>query len=143
VDVTLEKIDAIRERTGVSYRKAKEALEATGGDVVEALVYLEKAEGKWQEKIQVKGGEVVERVKELIQEGNVTNVVVLKDGERVVEIPATIGAVGALFMPTLALLGIVAALATQCTIVVERRGERPDDSEPITDVDIDDTGDLE
>ena len=41
-NITLEKVDAIRERINVSYEKAKEALEIAEGDVLEALIYLEK-----------------------------------------------------------------------------------------------------
>ena len=40
-EITLEKIDIVRERTGASYSEAKEALEACGGNVVDALIYLE------------------------------------------------------------------------------------------------------
>ena len=43
--VTLEKVDMVRERTGVTYEKAKQALEASEGDVLEALIYIEKTEG--------------------------------------------------------------------------------------------------
>lgn len=39
-NITLEKVDMIRERTGVSYEKAKEALEVCEGDVLEALIYI-------------------------------------------------------------------------------------------------------
>ena len=44
-NVTLEKVDMVRERTGVSYEKAKEALEVCEGDVLEALIYIEKTQG--------------------------------------------------------------------------------------------------
>lgn len=125
VDITLEKIDIIRERTGVSTRKAKEALERAGGDVVEALILLEEeaaaAGATWQERIQVRGQAWLERLKQLIREGNVTRVIVRHDNQTLLEIPVTAGVLGALLMPTLAAIGVVAAMVTGSTIIVERR----------------------
>lgn len=119
----LEKVDIIRERTGVSYRTAKDALDKAGGDVVEALVSLEDS-GRartWRETFQVQGSELVERVRQLVHEGNVNRILVLQDGRTLLEVPVTVGAIGAVFLPTLAALGVVAALVTRCTILVERR----------------------
>jgi hypothetical protein len=125
MDITLEVIDQIRSRTGVSYKEAREALERTNGDVVQALIILEekgKGVGDWSERIHVRGNEVVEKVKQLLHEGNVTKIVV-KQGESVVaEIPVTVGAVGAVIAPYLAAIGVAAALATKCTIEFERKG---------------------
>ncbi|HHT01712.1 MAG TPA: DUF4342 domain-containing protein [Firmicutes bacterium] len=131
----LEKIDIIRERTGVSYREAREVLEEAGGDVIDALARLEERAGTWQERIQVHGSELVEKVKDLIHEGNVTRVRV-RQGEKILfEIPVTVGAVGALLLPTIAALGVVAAMVTRCTIEVERQVDPCDpfagDDDPI------------
>jgi hypothetical protein len=64
----------------------------------------------------------VDKVKELLHEGNVTRIII-KDtkGKQLLEIPVTIGVIGFLIAPWLAALGAIAALATNCTIVVERR----------------------
>ncbi|MFO8060330.1 MAG: DUF4342 domain-containing protein [Bacillota bacterium] len=126
----LEKIDAVRERTGVSYRRAREALERTDGDVIEALIYLEdgSAEHSWAEQIQVKGNDLIQSVRSLIREGNVRRIIIRQDGRTLVEFPVTVGAIGALLMPSLAALGAVAALVSECTILVQRRGPE-DDSE--------------
>jgi hypothetical protein len=61
-------------------------------------------------------------VKELLHQGNVTRIIV-KDvnGKVLLEIPATVGIIGAVIAPWLAALGVIAALATKCRIVVERR----------------------
>ncbi len=120
MSVTLEKVDLIRERTGVTYRKAKEVLEKTDGDVVEALILLEEKGHGWRERFQVQGHELVERVKELIREGNVTRIKVRHDDKILLEIPVTLGAIGALLLPSLAALGVIAAMVTRCTIEVER-----------------------
>ncbi|HMM20215.1 MAG TPA: DUF4342 domain-containing protein [Selenomonadales bacterium] len=120
-EVTLEKIDIVRERTGVSYREARDVLERTGGDVVEALVELEanKSTG-WTEEFSVRSGEVVDKVKELIREGNVTKIRVKNDDKVLVEIPVTLGAISAVFLPQLAALGVLVAVFKRCTIEVVR-----------------------
>jgi len=121
----LEKIDLIRERMGVSYAKAKEALDAAGGDVVQALINLEASERVRRETFQVSGSELVEKVRHLLHESTVRKVVV-KTGDRTLfEIPVAVGAIGALVLPTLAALGVVAAMVTQASIIVERRDDGP------------------
>lgn len=74
------------------------------------------------EEFTVSGDDVIERVRELLHEGNVTRVIV-KDvnGKVLLEIPATIGVIGVVLAPWLAALGVIAALVTNCRIVVERR----------------------
>ena len=75
-----------------------------------------------QEEYTVSASNLVDRVKELLHEGNVTRII-LKDekGTQLLEIPATVGVIGTVIAPWLAALGIVAALAAKCKIVVERR----------------------
>jgi hypothetical protein len=66
--------------------------------------------------------ELVQKVKELIHEGNVRRIVVKNDeGQTVIEIPVTIGIVGAIAAPVLAAVGAVGALAGRWTIEVEKR----------------------
>jgi hypothetical protein len=73
------------------------------------------------EKIDVKGGHLVEKVKELVHEGNVRRIVIKDaDGKAVMEVPVTVGLVGFLVAPTIAALGAVAALAADYSIEVER-----------------------
>jgi hypothetical protein len=72
------------------------------------------------EKVEAGGGQVLDQLKKLVEEGNVRRVVV-KQGERVVaEFPLTIGVVGAVFAPVLAAIGALAALLTSCSIEVEK-----------------------
>lgn len=74
------------------------------------------------EEFSVNGDQVVEKVKQLIKEGNVRRVIIKNEkGESIMEFPVTAGVVGVLLLPTLAALGAAAALMTQCTIAVERR----------------------
>lgn len=74
-----------------------------------------------QEEFKVSGEELLGKVKKLINEGNVRRIVIKnKDGKQLVEFPLTIGVVGAVIAPVLAAVGAIAALVTECTIVVER-----------------------
>jgi hypothetical protein len=74
------------------------------------------------DEIEVDSDELVRKVKEIFHEGNVTKVIVENEqGKTLLEIPATVGVVGALFAPWLAALGAIAAIATHCKIRTERR----------------------
>jgi uncharacterized membrane protein YvbJ len=75
-----------------------------------------------REEYTVSADNLVDRVKELLHEGNVTRIIV-KDmkGKELLEVPATIGVISVVLAPWLAALGVVTALATNCKIVVERR----------------------
>ncbi len=74
------------------------------------------------EEYTVSGSNVVDRVKELLHEGNVTRVIIKDEkGKTLLEIPATVGVIGTVLAPWLAALGVIAVLATKCKIVVERR----------------------
>ena len=76
------------------------------------------------EKFTVSGSQLVEKVKQLIHEGNIRKVRLLHEGRTIIEIPLTIGApavaAGILAAPVLAALGAFAALITECTIEVEK-----------------------
>lgn len=75
-----------------------------------------------EEKFEIRGEELVKKVKELIKEGNVRKITVSdKDGKIIASFPLTLGVVGALVAPAFAALGAIAALMTECTISVERR----------------------
>jgi hypothetical protein len=74
------------------------------------------------EEFSVNANDLIERVKQLIHEGNVNRIIIKDDKEKVLlEIPATVGVIGAVLVPWLAALGVIAAMATKCRIVVERR----------------------
>lgn len=80
----------------------------------------------WWETIKVKGDEVVDRTKKIIEEGNVRRVVVKQGKHVIAEFPLTVGVVGAVLAPILAAVAAIAALVTECTIEVERAGRKPD-----------------
>jgi hypothetical protein len=76
------------------------------------------------EKFTVSGSQLVEKVKQLIHEGNIRRVRLLHEGRVVLEIPLSIGApaavIGILAAPVLAAVAAFAALVTECTIEVEK-----------------------
>jgi len=75
-----------------------------------------------REEFTVSSDDLIEKVKQLLHEGNVTRIIVKNEKGRVLlEIPATVGVIGVLLAPWLAALGAIAALAARCRIVVERR----------------------
>lgn len=77
-----------------------------------------------KERFTVSGSQVVEKVKQLIHEGNIRKVRLLHEGKTIIEIPLSIGApvavAGILAAPLLAAIGAFAALVTECTIEVEK-----------------------
>lgn len=75
-----------------------------------------------REEFTVSADRLIDRIRELLHEGNVTRVIVKDmEGKVLLEIPATVGVIGVVLAPWLAALGVIAALATNCKIVVERR----------------------
>jgi hypothetical protein len=75
----------------------------------------------WTEEFMVKGDEVVGKIKELVHEGNVRRIVIKnEEGRSLVEIPLTVGVIGALLLPVWAAIGAIAALVADCTILVEK-----------------------
>lgn len=120
-EITLEKIDTLRERTGVSYREAKEALEKNDGNLIETLIDLEgTGKNRWTEEFSVKSGEVIDKVKELLHEGNINKLRIKHEGKTLVEIPVALGAIGAIALPQLAALGVLVAVFKRCSIEVVR-----------------------
>lgn len=76
---------------------------------------------KHTEEFKVDGDDLLKKVKHLIAEGNIRRITIRnKDGKNIVELPLTVGVVGAVLAPPLAAVGAIAALVTECTIIVER-----------------------
>jgi hypothetical protein len=82
------------------------------------------AERTWWETVENKGGELLDRLKQVIAEGNVRRVVVKQEGVTVAEFPLSVGVVGTVLAPVAAAIGALVALLAHCTIEVERTGRR-------------------
>src|SRR6266567_41400 len=74
----------------------------------------------YQEELQVMGEQLVSKVKELIHEGNVRRIIIKQEGHTILEIPLTVGLVGAVVAPMWAAIGAIGALLAQCSIEVVR-----------------------
>lgn len=124
----LEKVDIIRARLGVGYKEAKEALDAAGGDVVQALIDLEEKGRNIGGRFQAKGQEIFEQIKGLLNKGQDYRIKVKQGDRTVFEIPASLGALGMLGVlasseiAVLGALGTAAAMAKKYTLEFERRG---------------------
>ena len=78
-------------------------------------------ENSFKETFEAHGENLMQKVKELIAEGNVRKIIIRnEEGKEIMSIPLTIGVVGAVFAPVLAAVGALAALLGDCTITVER-----------------------
>lgn len=133
MDITLEKVDQVRERTGASYKNAKKALEECNGDVLEAIIYLEDkniesdyASGE-EFNDSAQKTETIEELKvwlkDLINKGNVTRIKVSKDGKKLVDVPVNAGiaaGVIAIVIPPILAFVVVAAVVTQVTIEITK-----------------------
>ena len=134
----LTKIDLLRERTGVSYKEAKEALDKVNGDVVLALIHIEDDRVKLDDDLKNKATKIFAQIKEIIKKGNVNKIKVKKGNKTIVVFPVNVGAIGvagAVLSPTLAIigaLGTVAALVNDYTLEIER----PNGEIEIQEIDI-------
>jgi hypothetical protein len=75
-----------------------------------------------EEEFKISGDRIVEKIKALINEGNVRRITIKnEEGVELMVIPLTVAIIGGVLAPVLAAVGALAALLTNCTIVVERR----------------------
>lgn len=83
---------------------------------------IAKAKTKKTETFKVNGKDLLDKVKELIRQGNISQISIEdKFGKTIIILPLTLGVVGAVLAPTLAAVGALAALLTECTIRVEKQ----------------------
>lgn len=136
MEITLEKIELVKDRTGVTYAEAKEALEEADGSVVDAIIAIEETinAGQRGRGFGKKGEALFDSLKELVKKGNVSRVQVKRDGEIVLNIPVNVGIVGIVIAPIASVVGVVAAFGFKCTIeVIKDDGTIIDVSDAVTD----------
>ncbi len=126
MNITLEQIDEVINRTGATYHQAKEALQFSEGDVVEAIIYIEtlkKDKGR-SDRPYVNGEEIIGLLKDMIKKGNVTRITLEKNGKVVVDIPILAGIFGALIFTPATVASILAALIAGCDLkIIKDDGE--------------------
>ena len=117
MEITLEKIELVRDRTGVTYKEAKEALEAANGNVVDAIIAIEETvDCSDKNSTKAKKDALIKRMKELFDKGNVSRIVVSRDDNTFLNIPLNVGIVGTVIAPWGMIAGVVAALGFRCKI---------------------------
>lgn len=117
MEITLEKIELVKDRTGVTYKEAKEALEAADGNVVDAIIAIEETiDQKSSKKIGAQGEALIAKMKEVVKRGNISKILVTRDGDTVVNIPLTVGVLGTVVAPWGMIAGVVAAFGFKCKI---------------------------
>ncbi len=97
----------------------EKALNKAGEAIKKTFIESEKV---IKEEFEVSGNDLSDKVKELINEGNIRRIIIKnQEGETLMEFPLTVGVIGTVLAPILAALGAIAALAMKYTIVVERQ----------------------
>jgi hypothetical protein len=146
IDAQLEKVDILRNRFRISYREAYDVLERNGGNVIQACIELEDSSKQAQpdniaqstHKIEVMGKDLMAKVQEIIKTGQASRIRIQRNGKTVLTIPTAVGAVGALFFPTAAVIAAAAAVAAKYEILLDMHhdetGEAAKDESGITNV---------
>ena len=117
MEITLEKIELVKDRTGVSYAEAKAALEKAEGSVVDAIIMIEEEiDISPKTKAGDQASHIVEKIKELVKKGNVSKILIKKGDEIIMNIPVNVGILGVVLVPWVAILSVIAALGTKCSI---------------------------
>lgn len=136
MEITLEKIELVKDRTGVTYAEAKKALEEADGSVVDAIIAIEEtvnAGGKGR-GFGEKGEALFASLKNLVKKGNVAKIQVKRDGDVIVNVPVNVGIVGVCIAPLASVVAIVAAFGFKCVIeVVKTDGTIIDVSDAVTE----------
>lgn len=127
MEITLEKIELVKDRTGVSYKEAKDALEQADGSVVDAIISIEEkidADKENSGNFKAYSVSIADSIKELIRKGNVARIVVKKEDSVIMNLPINAGIVGALIAPWGIVAGIAAVLGFKCLVdVIKEDGE--------------------
>ena len=121
MSINLEQIDELRKRANVSYADAKNALEQNEGNLIEALVYLEKQNKIKPDELPSSESKFLKRVKKLIKKGNETKLIVKKDDAIVLNISVTLGIIVTVVATPLAIIAIILALATNHKIRIQKK----------------------
>ena len=116
MNITLDMVDQLIERTGCTYKEAKEALTETEGDILEAVVLLEDQGTKKGPDTKAIG----EKLKEAVRKGNVNRIIVKKGEKTHLDIPLNVGVLGVVFLPFWAVTAVVASIALGYTVLLEK-----------------------
>lgn len=123
MSINLEQIDELRKRANVSYEDAKNALEQSEGNLIEALVYLEKQNKIKPEEIPCNGSNFFKKVKKLIKKGNETKLIVKKDDIVVLNICVTLSVILTIVATPFVIAALILALVTNHKIRIQKKND--------------------
>jgi len=129
VQISLEKIEQLRERTGISYAEAKEILEKVNGDLVEALIYLEERGDSRLERLSSRCRDLSAQLGRFMAALHRSRFRVKVKDNTLVELPATYGILGAALFPKIAALGLIGMLFSEGAIEIQKGSGVAADSE--------------
>lgn len=136
MEITLEKIELVKDRTGVTYAEAKQALEENDGSVVDAIIDIEETvnAGKKERSFGERGQSLFKKLKELVKKGNVAKIQVKREDETILNVPLNAGILGIAIAPLASVVAVVAAFGFKCVIeVVKTDGTIIDVSDAVSD----------
>ncbi len=136
MEITLEKIELVKDRTGVTYAEAKAALEESDGSVVDAIIAVEETVNAGEKKrgFGKKGEALFASLKDLVKKGNVAKIQVKRDDELILNVPVNAGIVGIVIAPIASVVAVVAAFGFKCIIeVIKNDGTIIDVSDAVND----------
>ncbi len=138
MEITLENIELVKDRTGCTYAEAKAALEEAEGSVVDAIIAIEEKSNADHDRVDggsLKDSPLFAKMKEIVEKGNISRIIISKNDKKVVSFPVTVGVIGTVLVPWGAVLGMVAAMGTQCSIdFVDDKGRVIDIDGKVIDV---------
>lgn len=146
MEITLEKIDSLRERANVSYAEAKEALEANNGNMIDAIIYLESENktvfdrakrekarnqerakmNEKKQKYQSNADDFVDSFKKILKSLNDTRVVMYNDDRVVIDVSMTITILAAAFLFPLTVAVFIIGLVTGNRYKIIRKDKKGD-----------------
>lgn len=120
MEITLEKIELVKDRTAVSYKEARQALIDADGSVVDAIISIEEdIDRKNISNMDKKGNAIFDSIKAAIEKGNASKIQVKnQNGDMLLNVPVNAGIIGIGLSPVLALVSAVAAFGFKCTIEI-------------------------
>lgn len=107
----LKKVDEIIKRTNCSYEEARSALLDSDGDLLAAIIDVERKKSR-EEKLKARSEDIIDEIKKAIVDANASKLVVKKGDEILINIPVSAGVIGAVLAPLFSVAGITAAMVS-------------------------------
>lgn len=127
MDITLEMVEKVMSATGADYAKVKAVLLETEGNTEEAIarILAETQQTEEQKAPKTEVDRIVEKIKEAVEEGNVTRVQISRKGETILNIPVTAGVVGGVIglwaVPWAVVIAAIAAYGAECKVTIVKK----------------------